>query len=120
MNLREIAIAWMLTIAVGYFSLAILDPTITGDTTIVGAIFYGILGVAFLAAATLPYTPYKTAGRILQFILGVILALGAIESFISLAVWNVPFVNVEVFQVGMALLNVLTAVFAFSLAVEKP
>lgn len=119
MNLRTIALAWMLTIAVSYFSLAIFAPTVGGDTTVIGIIVYTLLGFGFLFATMLPYTPYKTVGRILQFILGVILALGAVLSWTGVGLWNVPFPNVELFQVSMAILNILTAVFAFALAIDE-
>ena len=120
MEIRTVALAWMLTIAVSYFSLAIFAPTIGGDTPLIGTILYALLGLGFLIATILPYTPYKTVGRILQFVLGVILALGAVLSWTGVGLWNVPFPSIEIFQVSMAILNILTAVFAFSLALDTP
>ena len=110
----------MLTTAVLYFSLAIFAPSATGDPPLIGALFYGLLGLGFLLATVLPYFPSaKTVARILQFVLGVILAWGAMWSWMGLAIWNVPFPNKEIFQVSMAILNVLIAVFAFSLALDE-
>jgi len=119
LNLRSIALAWMLTIAVCYFSLAIFTPSATGDPPLVGAIEYGLLGLGFLLATVLPYFPSaKTVARVLQFVLGVLLAWGAMWSWMGLGLWNVPFPDKALFQVSMAVLNVLTAVFAFSLAID--
>jgi hypothetical protein len=47
------------------------------------------------------------------------MTFGGVASWTGLVQWNVPFVNVELFQVSMAFADLLSAVFMFVIAIEQ-
>ena len=61
--------------------------------------------------------PYAGIGQFLLFILGLVEVYGGIASWCGLGIWNVPFPNIELFQVSMAFADLLSAVFLFYLAI---
>lgn len=139
--LNRFAVAWLLAFGISYIATAIFAPGVAGDP-VQGMIVYTLLGVAILAAVALrTFTesqevsvplkpgvkmrievegPRRNLGRVLLAVLGVIEVIGCVTSWTGVGVWNVPFPNKEVFQVSMALMDMVSAVFMFCLASAVP
>jgi len=118
LNLRSIALAWMLMWGLSYIFVAMVAPEIAGDTALVGASSYAILGLLIFLAVILLDTKYEWIGKILFCILGAIMVFGGVTSWIGMAVWNVPFADKALFQVSMAFADLISAVFMFVLVLE--
>lgn len=120
MNLKTLAIAWTLMWGLSYIFVAFVAPNIAIDTP---AFFYLILGAIMILSTWLRYFTTNPLGRTL--IRGLLLILGALEvyggiaSFSGVGLWNVPFANIEIFQVSMAFADLISAVFLFVLAIDK-
>jgi len=86
-------------------------------------LFSGFLGTIILLALLLLHVPNNPiayyASRIIFFLLGILMVYGGIVSWTGLIIWNVPFQNKELFQISMAFADLLSAVFMFTLALEK-
>jgi len=135
--LNRFAVAWLLAFGISYIATAIFAPGIAGDP-VQGMIVYTVLGLVILAAVALRtftesqevsvslrkevkmdirvMSPIQNLGRVLLAVLGVIEVVGCVTSWSGVAVWNVPFPNKELFQMSMAFLDMLSAVFMFLLA----
>lgn len=135
--LKRFAIAWLVMWGLSYIIVGIQCPQIAGGDPYIGALTYEVLGAAILLSimACLLRTSFlvgglmveparvRSIGHVALFVLGVIMVYGGIVSWAGVAVWNVPFDNKEIFQVSMALANMLSAAFMFLLAFnddEKP
>ena len=119
MNLKTLAIAWTLMWGISYIIVAIVAPWIA-DTS---PLFYVALGALILFALLLRHLAYNELGynivRVLFFCLGTLMVFGGVTSWTGVTLWNVPFSNVEIFQVGMAFADFIAAAFMFVLAIEK-
>ena len=119
MNLKTLAIAWILMWGMSYIMVALVAPWIADTPPLV----YGALGAFILFCLLLRHIAYDELGnnivRIIFFCLGTLMVFGGITSWTGVALWNVPFPNVEIFQVSMAFADLLSAVFMFVLAIEK-
>lgn len=57
--------------------------------------------------------------RIALLLVGGLMVYGGIISWTGLVIWNVPFPNLEPFQVSMAFADLIAGVFMFVLAIEQ-
>lgn len=116
--IRQFAAAWVLMWSLSYIMVAIVAPFISD----VAPLVYGTLGVWLAFTLLLQHLAYDKLGRCIVRMLwvcnGVLMVYGGITSWTGVAVWNVPFPNKEVFQVSMALADLLSAVLMFSLALS--
>ena len=116
--LRKFAVAWVLMWGMSYIMVAMAAPWISE----VPALVYGTLGGFILFALFLRWLAYDRMGyiivRFLFYCLGVLMVAGGIMSWTGVTIWNVPFENLEIFQVSMAFADLLGAVFMFVLATE--
>jgi len=114
MSLRDLAVAWNIMWALSYIFVAVVAPNISLDTP---ALFYVALGAVLLFCVLVQYLATDSLGRKLASLplitFGVIMAYGGVVSWTGAGLWNVPFANVEIFQVSMAFANLLSAVFLF-------
>ena len=118
-NLELFAGAWVLMLGLSYIIVAIFTPNISD----MNPLAYIMLGSVFLFALVLEHLAYDKLGhffvRILWIGLGILMTYGGITSWAGIAIWNVPFPNKEIFQVSMACMDLLSAVFMFVLALHE-
>jgi hypothetical protein len=114
MGLKNFAVAWNVMWALSYIIVAVVAPNISLDTS---AFFYAIFGVVLLFCVLVQYLANDTLGRkivaLMLIAFGVFMAYGGVASWTGASLWNVPFTNIEIFQVSMAFANLLSAVFLF-------
>jgi len=105
-----------------YIFTAIFTPAIAGDVTS-GKILYALIGVLLLFTLLMDYMSYDKLGftiiRFFYCLLGAIEVFGGIASWTGLVTWNVPFTQKEMFNISMAFVDLLSAVFLFVLAIDK-
>ena len=121
----KISVAWCLMWGFSYLMVVLVDPGVGGPPVWQDIVAFSVFGILLLAAAVLK--AYVTKNKIVQqFSIGLLLVLAAlsvysgIASFTGAQLWVVPFANKEFFQVSMALMDLLGAVFMIDLALEKP
>ena len=119
---NKMVFSYLIVWALAYIFTAIFAPGISGDV-LIGAIVYLTIGIALLLClwlvgvgttylTGLDHIPYRI-GQVMLLILGAISIYAAITSWSGVAIWNVPFVNKELFQVSMAAGNLIAAVLMF-------
>ena len=140
-SLERVAKAWLIAWGIGYIVTAAMTPSIGGEEKL-GTAVYALLGMVILMSLACrllperregpmpvlsgkefvrmaPYEiegPRRNFGRVMLALLGVVMVVGCVASWTGATVWNVPFANKEMFQVSMALLDLVSAVFMFILA----
>lgn len=118
MKFRDVAVAWNVMWALTYVFVAVLAPTIST----MPAWTYALLGVLLLFFVLVQYLATNAVGRNLSAIgliaLSLLMAYGGVDSFTAATgFWNVPFANLELFHVSMALADLLSAFFLFGNAI---
>jgi len=118
MNLKDLAEAWTIMWGISYIITALVAPSIS-DTP---AILYGWLGALILFMVLMMHLAYDKVGyrivAIVFFALGIMMTYGGVVSWTGAGLWNVPFPNKDLFQVSMAFVDMLSAVFLFLLGIE--
>lgn len=114
MELRDFAVAWNVMWALTYIIVAVIAPNISLDTP---ALFYIIFGAVLLFCVLVQYLATDALGRRLAALplifFGIIMTYTGVASWTGVLLWNVPFANVEIFQVSMAFADLFSAVFLF-------
>lgn len=119
-NFELFAIAWLLMWGLAYIATAIFAPWIAGDAAD-GTFLYAALGCLILVFLALYIMAYNKLGYVFTAIflgiLGILEVYGGIASWTGLMIWNVPFANLEIFQVSMAFADLISAAVFFYLAI---
>lgn len=119
MGLRTLAVAWNVMWSLSYIVVSLIAPDISLDTP---AFLYTMLGVVLFVVLILSYIATTLTSRIvvsaMLSILGVLMVYGGIASWAGVGLWNIPFANIELFQVSMAFANLLSAVFIFYIVID--
>lgn len=118
-SLSKIAAAWNIMWGSAYICVAFIAPEIFGDIDF-GVVACILLGILILIAVCLLYAnmPFRQVGKFLFIILGTVEVFSGVASWTGVVRWNVPFVVVELFQVSMAFMDLISAVFMFVLVLE--
>jgi hypothetical protein len=118
---NRLVVSYLAVWAFSYIIVAIFAPQISGDP-LFGRLVYMCIGAVLLVSLWLfsdrPAGLNLKANRIGQvflLVLSIVSVYGAVTSWTGLATWNVPFANKELFQVSMALANMIAAVLMFYL-----
>jgi len=103
-----------------YIATAIFAPWIAEDVA-AGTLLYAVLGCLILFFLILYRIAYDNLGYVFTAILlgaiGILEVYSGIASWTGLMMWNVPFANLEIFQVSMAFADLISAVIFFYLAI---
>lgn len=105
-------------VAFSYVATAVLVPQISGADLAITLLTY--IGVAIATGVAIIFYYVKSLRGVAQitfYILAILMTFSGVASWSGLSLWNVPFNNVEIFQVSMALFDMLTAVAMFTLAI---
>jgi hypothetical protein len=120
---NKMVFSYLIVWALAYIFTAIFAPGISGDV-LFGTIVYLLIGIALLLSLWLVGMPITglnhtshRIGQVMLLILGAISIYAAITSWSGVAIWNVPFVNKELFQVSMAAGNLIAAVLMFYIGI---
>jgi len=115
----QFAMCYLLMWGLAYTVTAIVAPGIGGDPS-QAVVLYSGLGIAIVVSVALRSTDYAWHGIRISgpplFILAVIEVFGGILSWTGVSIWNVPFQNIELFQVSMAFADLVSAVLMFYLS----
>lgn len=121
MNFRD---AWILMWGLAYVACGFSNPDIVGNFTLATSMmflffmgFLLLIGFALMEISTI--TMYKTLGRILLLIAGVMETIGGVVSWTGVIVWNVPFADKALFNVSMAIFDLVSASFLFEKSLSK-
>jgi len=121
-KLELVATAWLLAWGMSYIITAIFAPSIGGDVTS-GMLFYGFLGIVLTTVTILLQFKLSTLTRVflcfVLFALAVVSVFGAVISWSGIAIWNVPFADKTIFNITMAFIDFISAVFMLVLALGK-
>lgn len=115
--LKNFAIAWTLMWGLSYIVVAMIAP----DISDLPGIVYIVTGELIIMGVTMKVCDIHARGFTNIFLgcLGGLMIYGGIASWTGVAIWNVPFENLELFQVSMAFADLLSATFMFVLALER-
>jgi sulfite exporter TauE/SafE len=103
-----------------YVLVALIAPDIAGLPLLFGGILYASLGIILLAAVGLSlFGTHANFGRLVFFVMGVLMVWAGVESWTGLGLWKVPFENKELFQVSMAAADLLSGASMFFLSLTK-
>ena len=119
-QLRSFALAWNIMWGLCYVLVALIAPDIAGLPFLFGGILYASLGIILLAAVGLSlFGTHANFGRLVFFVMGVLMVWAGVESWTGLGLWKVPFENKELFQVSMAAADLLSGASMFFLSLTK-
>lgn len=124
-SLEKLATAFLIVWGLGHPMMMIVAPQVVNTfSTTVDMIESGLLGIAIcMIALAFWHSENKSARFILRAILGIILGpamiYGAIVSFAGMMIWTVPFLNQELFQVSIAIADLLAATCMYILVLEN-
>lgn len=124
-SLEKLAVAFLIVWGLGHPMMMIVAPQVVNTFSItVDMIETMLVGIAIcIVALAFRYWENKSARYVLRTILGVILGplmiYGAIVSFVGMMIWTVPFPNQELFQVSIAIADLLAATCMYILALEN-
>jgi len=120
--LEKLVVAWLIMWGLSYIFTALMAPWIAG-MGFQGGLLYCVLGALILFALLCNYLAHDELGytvvSILFIILGMVMVYSGVASWTGLVIWNIPFSNIEIFQVSMAFANLLSAVFMFVMAITS-
>lgn len=119
-NMAKIALAWTTMWGISYILTALIAPTISLDTS---PWFYGFLGAIILIGVFAKMLAHDAIGFAVigAFFtnLACLMVYGGVASWAGLSIWNVPFLNKELFQVSMAFADFISAAFMMVIAFDK-
>jgi len=123
-GLTRFSFAFTLVWAIMHFVTAFTAPWISlGTSPLILSIVYIVLGISLIFALVW-VTDYKDtywelAGRIILFVNAVLQIWSCINTFTGQQLLNIPFPNLEVFQVAMSFLEFASAVFMLALVFDE-
>jgi hypothetical protein len=117
--LTKFSMAWLVMWAISYITVAFVSPQIQPATPFW---VFLLIGVTMLSAIMLSLFAKKRIAKLcIAFVLS-IFGIGevccGVASWVGKILWNVPFANIELFQVSMAFLDVISAAFLFYYVME--
>lgn len=122
---KTFAVAWCLMWGLAHIIAAVVYPDLAVSsafpdppTALVGLLILIPTIFYFLVPQKVNKT-VNIISRIALMIVGGLMTYGGIISWTGLVVWNVPFPNLEIFQVSMAFADLIAAVFLMFLAIEE-
>ena len=122
-TLKVISVAWLITWGFMYVFAAVSAPGISGDAS-QGIVLYSLVGIATIIGVILTVAAerkhnslMRNIASVIMFVLFFIEVYSALASWAGLVKWNVPFQNIEVFQVTMSFMDFISAVFLLLAAV---
>ena len=125
-KLELVATAWLLAWGISNIMTAIFTPSIAGDVgsdAVLGMLFYGSLGIILTTVTILLQFKLSTLTRVflcyILFALAVMSVFGTVASWSGIAVWDVPFADKAGFNISMAFMDFISAVFMLILALGK-
>jgi len=112
--LENFAVSWLIAWGMSYIATAIFAPSIAGDFR-VGILTYTLVGILIIATSTLKWfpntNPFDRIRRFTLFVLASMSILSGVQSWTGVLIWNVPFASKELFQITMAFMDFISAVF---------
>lgn len=116
----RISDSWILMWGTAYLACAIVAPDIFDLPVLYSRVLLIAVGAIMVYGLYLANSQYTaTAGRAILFIMGVEETFGGILSFSGSIMWNVPFADKALFNVSMALAELVAAMFLFNRALGK-
>lgn len=116
----KVALAWTTMWGISYIITASIASPISLDTP---SLFYAVIGVTILIGVDAKLLANDIIGyaavSFLFIVLACLMVYGGVASWAGLSMWNVPFVNLELFQVSMAFADFIAAAFMFVIAFDK-
>ena len=110
--------------AATYIAVAFIAPTVGGVFNNIYMFLYGVLLTLCVAGQLVPYTGkhVKTVSRASKtglFGFAIAEVIGGVMSFTGALRWNLPFANMEVFQVIMAFMDLVAASLLFFIVLDQ-
>jgi len=123
-NLKLLALSWIMMWAATYIAVAFIAPTVGGVFNNIYMFLYGALLTLCVAGQFLPYTgkhakTVSRASKIGLFGFAIAEVIGGVMSFTGALMWNLPFANIEVFQVIMAFMDLVAASLLFFIVLDR-
>jgi len=124
MNFKILALSWITMWAATYIAVAFIAPTVGGVFNNIYMFLYGVLLTLCVAGQLVPYTGkhVKTVSRASKtglFGFAIAEVIGGVMSFTGALRWNLPFANMEVFQVIMAFMDLVAASLLFFIVLDQ-
>jgi len=117
-SLKSLAASWNVMWGISYIIVALVAPSISE----IPSIIYALLGGAIIVFVAWTYISLDFTGRfflsLTLFFLAGLEVYGGVTSWTGVFLWNIPFTNVEIFQVSMALADFISAAFFILLVID--